>query len=118
MDCVSASFLALLVAALLCNNRNRDDIMFKPLAMPQKCRQADVHIRSISKLNIICQVFEWKYSLKYKTVEKYEFLLKTAFIILISESFAANHGLFKLLKQTLLYGTMYVASEFLRRKTG
>jgi len=56
--------------------------------------------------------------LKYKAVEKYEFFLKTAFIILISESFAANHGLCKLLKQTPLYGTMYAASEFLRRKTG
>jgi len=56
--------------------------------------------------------------LKYKTVEKYEFFLKTAFIILISEAFAANHGLCKLLKQTPLYGTMYAASEFLRRKTG
>ncbi len=81
-------------------------------------QQADVHIRSISKLNIICQVFELKYSLKYKTVEKYEFFLKTAFNILLPESFAANHGLCKLLKQTPLYGTMYAASEFLRRKTG
>ena len=53
-----------------------------------------------------------------KTVEKYEFFLKTAFIILISESSAVNHGLCKLLKQTPLYGTMYAASEFLRRKTG
>jgi hypothetical protein len=56
--------------------------------------------------------------LKYKTVEKYEFFLKTTFNILLPEPLAANHGLFKLLKQTPLYGTMYAASEFLRRKTG
>ena len=46
MDCVSASFLALFVAALLCNNRNRDDIMFKPLAMPQEYRQASETVQA------------------------------------------------------------------------
>ena len=47
-----------------------------------------------------------------------KFAVAVHILILISESSAVNHGLCKLLKQTPLYGTMYAASEFLRRKTG